>query len=227
VEVAAEASFCPHCGAKLLPLVSGPQKPDSSSAASPSSAGTGNEPATAQAAGASSGSAAMGRRRPTADVPEETLWEGNYSPKAMLGTCVGGTVASVFLLIIAVLIGNTYLWMASWGVIVALWVAILGRLSQKRLGVHYKLTNQMFYHQSGVLTRVTNRVEAIDIDDVTYEQGVFDRMVDVGRIKLRSSDRTDPELWVEGVQNVQAVAQLIDKVRRAERIRRGVSVEAV
>lgn len=223
-EAAEGATFCQHCGAKLSPFDSGgPQKPASPAAPSPNPVA---EQAAAQAAGGA-GAAFTGRRRPGVDVPEETLWEGSYSPKAMLGTFVAGAVASVALVIAAILMRDTSFWMAPLGVMVATWVAIGGQLSQKRLGVHYRLTNQMFYHQRGVLTRVTDRVEVIDIDDVMYTQGLFDRMTGVGRIKISSSDRNEPELWIEGVEDVQAVAQLIDKARRAERIRRGVSVEAV
>jgi membrane protein YdbS with pleckstrin-like domain len=214
-EAAAGASFCQHCGAKL-PLFD---------AGGPARSPVDAQPSTA--ADSAPGLAPTGRRRGVADVPEETLWEGSYSPKAMLGTVVGCAVASVALIGVGIAIGTSAAWMALWAMIVLLWLAVALRLAERRLGVHYKLTNQMFYHQQGVLMRATNRVEAIDIDDVTYEQGLFDRMVNVGRIKITSSDRTDPELWVVGVEDVQDVAQKIDKVRRAERMRRGVSVEAV
>jgi uncharacterized membrane protein YdbT with pleckstrin-like domain len=113
------------------------------------------------------------------------------------------------------------------GAIIVMWIVAGALLARRRLGVHYKLTNQMFYHQRGVLTRITDRIEAIDIDDVTYVQGLFDRAVNVGRIKISSSDRTNPEFWLVGIENVEDVARMIDKARRAERIRRGVSVESL
>ena len=199
------AVFCQQCGAKL---------------SDPDTAATDTPLAQVDA------SAVIGRRRPLADVPEETLWEGSYSLKAVLGSLVVCGVVSV-----AARRRHDVLWGAAaaamFAVLVGLWLLILGRLAAKRLGIHYRLTNQMFYHRRGLLTRVTNRVEAIDIDDVTFEQGPFDRMVNVGRIKITSSDRTDPVLIVDGVEHVEDVAHLIDKARRAERLRRGVSVESV
>jgi len=212
----AGASFCPHCGAKLPLFDTGQEvrSPEKMSTRPES-----EDPAPRAALG--------GRRRPVTDVSEEVLWEGSYSPKAMLGVCVGAMLASLALLVAMIVLMAGPFWIAPLGAILVLWFSVLMRLAVKRLGISYKLTNQMFYHQKGVFTRVTNRVEAIDIDDVAYEQGLFDRMVNVGRIKITSSDKTDPELWVEGIENVQEVAQKIDKARRAERIRRGVSVESI
>lgn len=202
-EAPAGARFCQQCG--------GPLEPDGGPPSNVAATAVGGQ-----------GAAITGRRR---DVPEETLWEGSYSPKAMLGSLVLAALASLPLLIASAL------WIPAlpilMGLLVVLWIALGARLAAKRLGIHYRLSNQMFYHRRGVLNRVTNRVEAIDIDDISYEQGMFDRMVDVGKIKITSSDRTDPVLWVEGVEHVQQVAELIDKARRAERIRRGVSVESV
>jgi membrane protein YdbS with pleckstrin-like domain len=214
-QAAAGAAFCQHCGAKLPRFDAG----------SPTRSPADTQPPTA--AEAAPGMTPTARRRGAADVPEETLWEGSYSPKAMLGSLVGCAAASVLLIGCGIAVQQSAVWMALGAVIVLLWLAVALRLAERRLGVHYKLTNQMFYHQRGVLTRVTSRVEAIDIDDVTYEQGLLERMVNVGRIKITSSDRTDPELWVVGVEDVQDVAQKIDKARRAERMRRGMSVEQV
>ncbi|MBI3838120.1 MAG: hypothetical protein HY288_09325 [Planctomycetia bacterium] len=49
----------------------------------------------------------------------------------------------------------------------------------------------------------------------------------MGRIEIRSSDQSNPNFWVEGVENVEEVAKMMDRARRAERIRRGVSVESL
>ena len=93
-----------------------------------------------------------------------------------------------------------------------------------RLSVDYTLTNQRFIHQVGFLRRVSNRVEVIDIDDVQYEQGLFERMFGVGTIKVLSSDVSDPKLWLKGIDDVQRVANLIDNARRDERRKRGLYV---
>ena len=96
-----------------------------------------------------------------------------------------------------------------------------------RLSVEYTLTTQRLIHKHGLLHRVTNRVEVIDIDDVSYSQGPIERLLGVGTIKLLSSDVSDPQLVLRGIDNVQKVATLIDNARREERRRRGLYLESV
>lgn len=199
-EAAATAAFCPQCGAKLA---------DIGSAAA----------ATAKVPPATMGSASGGRIK---DVPEETLWEGSYSPKAMLGTLILCGLLSIVLLIAAFLLSATVvLSMVLVGAVVVVWLAAATQFARNRLGKSYKLTNQMFYHRAGVLNRTTDRVELIEVHDVGWSQGLFDRIVGVGTIKISSGDRTSPELPVPGIEDVETVATLIDKARRAEQVRRG------
>ena len=144
------------------------------------------------------------------DLPQQRIVPGGVATIALF--IVGGMWGYFFWAFIAVLV---------------LWAILLVRLAIKRVGVSYKLTNKMFYHRRGVLTRTVDRIEAIDIDDVTWKQGLFERMVNVGSVKITSSDRTHALLWADGIANVEDVARLIDDARRAERLRRAVSVEAV
>jgi membrane protein YdbS with pleckstrin-like domain len=93
--------------------------------------------------------------------------------------------------------------------------------------VHYELTSQRFIHQTGILTRATDRIEVIDIDDVSFTQGPVQRMLGVGRITVTSSDRSHPLLHMIGIGDVKSVAGLIDDVRRKERRRRSLHIEAI
>ena len=156
------------------------------------------------------------------DEQELELWSGGYSPKAMIGTWVLLGIVSVALLVAAV--------MASPLVLVPLaLIWIIGGLvyASRRFGMHYELTNQRFIHQKGILTRRTDRIEVIDVDDVSFSQGPIERVFGVGTIVLTSSDRTHPELSMIGIADAREVAGLIDDVRRKERRRRSVHIEAI
>ena len=112
-------------------------------------------------------------------------------------------------------------------VLAVLWVGLVLMYFYRKLNVRYQLTTQRFIHRSGILTRVSNRIEVIDIDDVTYHQGLIERMFNVGSVQLVSSDRTHPELWLRGIDNVKEVADQIDDLRRKERRRRGLHIESI
>jgi len=206
------ASFCAHCGAKL-PVAAGDE------GATPACEAIAAVPAQTPVV-------AAGRGR-VSDVPEEVLWEGSYSPKAMVGTFVALIVVSIVLLGLAIWTHDQWYWIVPLAIALVLWIFALGRLIATRLGVHYKLTNQMFYHQRGVLTRITDRIELIEIHDVTYEQGLLDRAFDVGRIKIASNDRTDPIFYLRGIEQVSDLARMIDQARRGEQVRRGRRIESL
>lgn len=158
--------------------------------------------------------------------PEEELWEGGYSAKAMVGTWLMLAIGSVALLILPLFV-DFLAFIVSLGVIVVGWLVGAIVYGWRRFGVHYELTSQRFIHQTGILTRNTDRIEVIDIDDVSFTQGPVQRMLGVGRITITSSDRSHPLLDMIGIADVKSVAGLIDDVRRKERRRRSLHIEAI
>lgn len=160
------------------------------------------------------------------EEPELQLWSGGYSPKAMIGEWLLVALASIALVVVSLLAAGVTLPIAL-GLILLLWAIAGLRYAYRRLSVHYELTNQRFLHQTGILSRQTDRIEVIDIDDVSYTQGLVQRLFGVGRIVLTSSDRTHPKLTMIGIADVQRVASLIDDTRRKERRRRSLHIEAI
>jgi len=102
------------------------------------------------------------------------------------------------------------------------WVLLLISLLYRRLCVSYTLTSQRFLHQKGLLRRINSRILLVDVDDVSFEQGLIERILDVGTITLTSTDASDPKLRMLGIANVQEVANLIDDARREERRKRAI-----
>lgn len=156
---------------------------------------------------------------------ENELWSGGYSPKAMVGTWIAIAIVSVALIILAISVPPAML--VSLGLVPFVWVIGGIVYTCRRLGVQYELTNQRFIHQKGILSRQTDRIEVIDIDDVTCKQGLIERIFGVGTIVLTGSDRTHPTLSMIGIADVKEVAGLIDDTRRQERRRRSLHIEAI
>jgi uncharacterized membrane protein YdbT with pleckstrin-like domain len=148
----------------------------------------------------------------------------------MIGNWIVAGLLSILLLGGMVATGqfvNPIAWIIVGGVLVIMWGWLGCLLAYRKLSVRYELSTQRFIHKTGILRRTTDRIEVIDIDDVTYVQGVVQRMVGVGTIKISSSDRTHPELLLIGIDNVIEIADQIDDVRRKERRRRGLHIEAI
>lgn len=157
---------------------------------------------------------------------EETLWVGGYSAKAMTGWWLVLSAATIALLVGYFLVPQLTIGITL-GIIAILWALVGGNYARMRLGYHYELTSQRFIHKAGLFTRRSDRIEVIDIDDVSYEQGPVQRLLGVGTIDISSSDRSDPELRLVGIEKVSQVAGLIDDVRRTERRRRSLHIESI
>lgn len=160
---------------------------------------------------------------------ERQLWQGGYSAKAMYGTWVLSGLATIAVLVLLGLFAGQQqtAWMIGGAAILIWWCFVIGLYIYRRLGMHYELTTQRFVHQTGVLLRRTDRIEVIDIDDVSYTQGIIQRMLGVGTITITGSDRTHPKLDLKGIDKVPEIASLIDDVRREERRRRSLHIEAI
>ena len=204
-DVIAGAVFCPKCGKKL--------EPDS-----------GHAPAAADSAvGADKFKAAIA---PKDDLPvdqEHELWQGSYSWKAMLGSWLLAALATVALIVATVFLPPPT-FMVTIPLILVIWIGLLGYLCYRRMSIHYTLTSQRLVHKKGILVRSTDRIEVIDMEDVTFFQGIVQRMLGVGTIKITSQDRTHPEISLVGIDEVERIALLLDDTRRKERRRRGIQM---
>jgi membrane protein YdbS with pleckstrin-like domain len=200
-EVPANSMFCPQCGAQLA-AASSQGKTAAAARLRPGSAGTGNQPS------------------------ETDLWAGTYSPKAMVGPADGLGILTLVGLVAAVFANGIGL--IIWGIGAAvLWLLLAIVVWYRRLTVRYRLTNFRFFHETGLLNRTRNRIEVIDINDVTLQQKLIERMFNVGTIHIQSSDVTHPDINLHGIEDVRQVTDLIDNTRRAERQRRGVFMENI
>ena len=225
-EVADDAAFCPYCGERMTASVFSPK----------SARATGSPP---MQPGASTQTNRRIRPKPpcriqqeqtrfgSKDPQEEELWQGSFSPKAMWGQFAAAAVVTTACLVGVAMFWNTHIgWLTVAVGAALLWATAGLTLAYRKLTVHYRLTRFRLFHEHGILTRVTDRIETIDIDDVTVFQGLLERSFDVGTIVVASTDRTSPDLRMRGIDHVKAVADLIDSTRRAERQRRGLHLES-
>lgn len=199
----AGSTFCPKCGARL---------DGAAEAANDAPSGTQRVVAAGRGRGGS--------------PAEEEIWSGAYSAKAMVGSFAAAAVLTLLAAVLATLAGPPG-W-AAWIIgVVVVWGGLGLLYLYRRLTVRYRLSTYRLFHDTGLITRTGNRVEVIDIDDVTVEQGPIERLMGIGTIRIASSDKTNPDLVLPGIDDARQVADLIDGTRRAERNRRGLHIESI
>jgi membrane protein YdbS with pleckstrin-like domain len=217
VETLDQATFCHQCGKRL------------------SARGEKNGAAPSTASGASATGGVEGFRQSVSAVnnaqnpPEEELWRGGYSSKAMLGAWAISASISVVLLLVGFfwMPWTAFYWLIVLVAALAPWIYNISVLCYRRMSVSYVLSNQRFIHEKGIIRHVNNRIELLDVDDISFEQGLLERLVGVGTIRIASHDRSDPELVLPGIENVKELSAIFDNARLAERRRRGLHVEQI
>jgi len=145
-------------------------------------------------------------------------------------------MGAVFGLILGILpgvggIAASFAGPAGWAILgvaaIGVWAILALVILYRRLTVRYRLTTYRLFYETGLLSRTRDRIEVIDINDVTLRQGLIERMSNVGTIYVQSSDVTSPSLNMIGIEDVRRVTDLIDNTRRAERQRRGLFMENI
>jgi uncharacterized membrane protein YdbT with pleckstrin-like domain len=208
-EIPPGASFCPGCGKRLTSGAA-----DTATAPDPASSTAQQLQQRAQ------------QVRAARDVPEQELWRGAYAYKSMFGMLAVGVFVSLIGVIVIVAAEVHFVKWFVFACLAVMWIVIGAIVFQRRFGIRYRLTNQRFFIEKGIFGRAIDRIEVIDINDMEFEQSLFERMFDVGSIRLSTTDRSVPKFTLQGIEHVQEVFNLIDQARRAERNRRGLYVES-
>ncbi|HMP79027.1 MAG TPA: PH domain-containing protein [Pirellulaceae bacterium] len=164
-------------------------------------------------------------------VPETDLWQGRYSGKAMYGSwLMAGVVTFAALL-------AWFLWpfardhgLVRWALVLgvlAWWIGLALLYAYHRCVHYYELTSLRLKHREGILVQTMNRIELVDIEDISYRQGIIQRMLGVGNITIKSKDVSHPLLLMHGIDQVRQVTDIIDNARLAERRRRALHIQSL
>ena len=230
IETMEGSTFCHKCGASLN--ASG-KEGASVPVGQQSSGGDGEQPA-GPAQSATGDSPAMERletmnhaRAENAEALQQTVWEGTFSSRAMIDVWVICGLVTIGLLVAGGWFGaNKTVWWILLAAILILWGYNLLVFISRRIGVRYQLTTQRFIHEKGVLRHTSDRIDLIQIKDIRCEQGLIERILGVGTIRILSGDLSNPELLLRGIDDAKTVSARIDEARRAEQIRRGLMTTA-
>jgi membrane protein YdbS with pleckstrin-like domain len=165
--------------------------------------------------------------------PEETLWEGRPSNALLYGKLVRFFIRLIIVLVVGYFAltsglsslasisssagsfveqNNTVLIL---GILVVLALVLLpsvmGLLQAwaRIKNTHYRVTNQRIVIQSGVLSRSLEEIDMRSIDDIEFQQPVFERLFGIGQIFIVSTDKVAPKLSLHGIHDPLKIRELI------------------
>jgi membrane protein YdbS with pleckstrin-like domain len=151
---------------------------------------------------------------------EEVVLEMHEHWKHLLGTmlvCVAALVGLVVVLAISPAEGFLA-WLATLG-----WVAFAGVVLV--FGVWptlawwyrtYTLTNERLATRKGVLRRSGRDIPLTRVNDVAFDQGILDRMVGAGTLRVSAASEEGTIVWVD-IPDIHRVALRLNEQARAAR----------
>ena len=88
---------------------------------------------------------------------------------------------------------------------------------------HYVLTTERIRIFRGFLSKSSENIELVRLQDVDYRQHVGERMLNIGDVLLRSADPSDPEAVLRNIADPEKVQELIRQQWLDARRRYGVA----
>ena len=148
---------------------------------------------------------------------EEVIYEGHPSWrstfafyfKGMLFAVVAAAVAAV-----VTLIADNIDW-----VIVVLVFAVVTALTilvgfVRRMFTVYTITNQRLRIQRGIISRNVQQTRIERVQNVNTDQGMVDRILQVGAVDFDTAGTTDADFRFDGVGNPEDVIAAVDRAQR-------------
>ena len=111
-------------------------------------------------------------------------------------------------------------WMTPVAIALAILAIVLPWLVTRT--TRYRITNYRIDFERGVLTKKIDTLELWHVDDIKFEQGLIDRMFNVGSITILSNDKTSPRLELHGVPHPREIFDALKQRIIAVKRQRGV-----
>lgn len=92
----------------------------------------------------------------------------------------------------------------------------------KAVSLKYRLTTQRLFVQRGLIAKHLEELELFRVKDVTVRQGILQRILGFGTITVLSTDDSNPQLVLIGINKPMDVKETIRNSFRAARKREGV-----
>ena len=159
--------------------------------------------------------------------------EWSYSGKAMRAQIFLFSLLSLLLICggcyatIAGWFSTYYLpaWYAITGCLVLLWGYYYTIYFYRTWTIRYRLTGSHLYVSRGLITRTSDTMELLHINDVRLVQTLFDRLFNGGvgsLVIFCPADKTDTELVLTGIDNPKEIFEKINSLRTALRAQRSI-----
>lgn len=152
---------------------------------------------------------------------EQVLFEGHPSWRSILGFYLKGFAITAALAAVIALGTDLFGDGTKEGLVVLVSVAgvaltiLVGFI--KRVATRYTITNRRLHIKQGIVSRVVQESRLERVQDVTYSQSIFQRMMKIGDVDFDTAAAVqgDDELKFNGVEDPAAVVDMVHRATAA------------
>lgn len=138
---------------------------------------------------------------------EKVIYEGHPSWRAILGFYLKGIVVAVVIGVIVKLIDSTGLGVLAFAVIVA--ITILAGFI-KRVATVYTITDRRLNIKVGIIARKVQETRLQRVQNVNYNQGVYERAMQIGDVEFTTAGTDESNFVFEGVAQPEEVVKEVE-----------------
>ena len=147
---------------------------------------------------------------PQSPDEERQVFELKPTAKAFLGEIILGVLLSFF--------GIGFGWPIPFVIV----LIILLNVWRKTASTKYRLTTERLFVEKGLIAKHLEELELFRVKDVTVRQGILQRILGFGTITVLSTDDSNPQTVLIGINKPVDVKETIRNTFRASRKREGV-----
>ena len=151
---------------------------------------------------------------------ESVIYQGHPSWRAIVGFYLKGILAGVVIAILVMLVADTGLALVVLAAIVG--ITILAGFI-KRVATVYTITDRRLNIKRGIIARKVQETRLQRVQNVNYNQGVYERMMQIGDVDFDTAGTDDSNFVFAGVAQPE---QVVEQVDRATHIVTGLGGEA-
>jgi uncharacterized membrane protein YdbT with pleckstrin-like domain len=151
---------------------------------------------------------------------ETIIYQGHPSWRAILGFYLKGFLAAIVVAIVVALVDSTGLAIGVGAAIVAITV-LAGFI--KRVATVYTITDRRLNIKRGIVARKVQETRLQRVQNVNYNQGVYERIMQIGDVDFDTAGTDDSNFVFAGVAQPE---QVVEQVDRATHIVTGLEGEA-
>jgi uncharacterized membrane protein YdbT with pleckstrin-like domain len=150
---------------------------------------------------------------------EQVIYQGHPSWRSTFALYAKGVLAAIVAGVVAALVtliaGDGIAWVAV--ILVAAAVVAITLLVGfiRRLFTVYTITTQRLRIQRGIIARKVQQTRIERVQNVNTDQGVIDRMLQVGSVDFDTAGATDSDFRFVGVDDPEDVVAAVDRAQRA------------